>query len=107
MPPPIENSVDCEILGVIFQYEVKAAKIHREIIEIYIKNMSSGMVQKWARGFKHGRTNVHYVEQNGQPSVITKDLVLKADEKVRDNRRFTIIFIVIKRVYLKIKKCSL
>ncbi|RZF32901.1 hypothetical protein LSTR_LSTR004292 [Laodelphax striatellus] len=49
--------------------------------------MSDGMVRKWVRD---GRTNVHDEERSGRPSVVNEDLVQKVDEKVRDNRRFTI-----------------
>lgn len=94
MPPPIENPADCEIRGVIRFLSakgVKAAEIHRQISEVYGENiMSDGMVRKWVRAFKDGRQNVHDEERHGRPSVITEDLVQKVDEKVRENRRFTI-----------------
>lgn len=94
MPPPIENPVDCEVRGVIRFLSakgVKAAEIHREISVVYGENiMSDGMVQKWVRAFKDGRQNVHDEERSGRPSVITEVLEQKVDEKVRENRRFTI-----------------
>ncbi|XP_073976274.1 protein GVQW3-like [Rhodnius prolixus] len=94
MPRPIENPADCEIRAVIRFLStkgVKAAEIHREISEVYGENiMSSGMVRKWVRAFKDGRTNVHDVERIGRPSVITEDLVQKVNEKVKKNKCFTI-----------------
>lgn len=90
----IENPADCEIRAVIRFLNakgVKAAEIHRQISEVYgEKTMSDGMVRKWVRAFKDGRTNVHDEERSGRPSVITEDLVQTVDEKVRVNRRFTI-----------------
>ena len=48
---------------------VRAAEIHWEISEVYGENiMSNGLLQKRGRVFKHGRTNVHGVEQSGQVS---------------------------------------
>ncbi|GBL96467.1 hypothetical protein AVEN_229921-1 [Araneus ventricosus] len=71
--------------------DVKAAEIHRQISEVYEENiMSGGMVRKWVRVFKDGRTNVNEEERSGRPSVITEDLVQKVDGKVREIRRFTI-----------------
>ncbi|GBO26934.1 hypothetical protein AVEN_269373-1 [Araneus ventricosus] len=52
--------------------------------------MSEGMVRKWVRAFKDGRTNTHDEERSGRPSVITEDLVQNVGGKVRENRRFTI-----------------
>ncbi|GBM99835.1 hypothetical protein AVEN_4741-1 [Araneus ventricosus] len=52
--------------------------------------MSVGMVRKWVRAFKDGRTNVHNEGGSGRPSVITEDLAQKVHGKVRENRRLTI-----------------
>ncbi|GBN72461.1 hypothetical protein AVEN_82501-1 [Araneus ventricosus] len=71
--------------------DVKAANIHRQISEVYGENITSeGMVRKWVRAFKDGRRNVHDKERSGRFSLITEDLVQIVDEKVRENRRFTI-----------------
>ncbi|GBM59745.1 hypothetical protein AVEN_112154-1 [Araneus ventricosus] len=51
--------------------------------------MSEGMVRKWVRAFKDGRTNVHNEERGGRHSVIAKDLAEKVDGKIRGNRCFT------------------
>ncbi|GFV62110.1 histone-lysine N-methyltransferase SETMAR [Trichonephila clavipes] len=52
--------------------------------------MSSSKVRKWVRAFKDGRENVHDEPLSGGPSVITDDLVNAVDEKIREDRRFTI-----------------
>ncbi|GFW71563.1 histone-lysine N-methyltransferase SETMAR [Trichonephila clavipes] len=52
--------------------------------------MSSSKVRKWVRAFKDGRENVHDEPRSGRPSVITDDLVNAVDEKIREDRRFTI-----------------
>jgi len=40
--------------------------------------------------FNEGRENVHDDPQSGQPSVVDEDLVHAVEEKIRENRRFTI-----------------
>ena len=67
--------------------DVKVGNIHRQISEVYRKNaISDGMVRKWVRAFKEGRTNVHDEALSGGPSVINDDLVQKVKEKVHENR---------------------
>ncbi|GFY32889.1 uncharacterized protein TNCV_4025131 [Trichonephila clavipes] len=52
--------------------------------------MSSSKMRKWVRAFKDERENVHDEPLSGGPSVITDDLVNAVDEKIREDRRFTI-----------------
>jgi len=52
--------------------------------------MSDGMVRKWVRMFIEGRENVHDEARNGRPSLVNDDLVRKVNERVRDDRRFTV-----------------
>jgi len=52
--------------------------------------MSDGMVRKWVRMFNEGRENVHDEARSGRPSFVNDDLVRKVNERVRDDRRFTI-----------------
>ncbi|GFV69191.1 histone-lysine N-methyltransferase SETMAR [Trichonephila clavipes] len=40
--------------------------------------------------FKNGRTYVHDEEKSGRPSIVTDEMFAKVDEKIRENRRFTI-----------------
>ncbi|GFY10930.1 HTH_48 domain-containing protein [Trichonephila clavipes] len=90
----IHQPADCEIRSVIrflTAMNVPAAEIHRQISDVYGPNaMSSSKVRKWVRAFKDGRENVHDEPRSGRPSVITNDLVNAVDEKIREDRRFTI-----------------
>ncbi|GFU48381.1 HTH_48 domain-containing protein [Trichonephila clavipes] len=89
----IDQPADCEIRSVIrfLTAYVSVAKIHRQISDVYGPNaMSSSKVHKWVRAFKDGRENVHDEPRFGRPSVITDDLVNAVDEKIREDRRFTI-----------------
>jgi len=52
-------------------------------------SISDGMVRKWVRMFNEGRENVHDEARSGRPFLVN-DLVRKANERVRDDRRFTI-----------------
>jgi len=52
--------------------------------------MSDGMVRKWVRMFNEGRENVHDEARSGRPSLVNDDLLHKVNERVRDDRRFTI-----------------
>jgi transposase len=52
--------------------------------------MSDGMVSKWVRMFSGGRENVHDEARSGRPSLVNDDLMRKVNERVRDDRRFTI-----------------
>jgi len=52
--------------------------------------MSDGMVRKWVRMFNEGRENVHDEPQSGRSSFVFGDLVRKVNERVRDDRLFTI-----------------
>jgi len=52
--------------------------------------MSDGMVRKWVRMFNEGRENVKDEARSGRPFLVNDDLVRKVNERVRDDRRFTI-----------------
>ena len=67
------------------------SEIHHQICQLYCDNeMSDGMVRKWVRMFNEGRENVHDEARSGRPSLMNDDLVRKFNERVRDDRRFTI-----------------
>ena len=67
------------------------SEIHHQICEVYGDSaMSDGMVRKWAGMFNERRGNVHDEARSGCPSLVNDDLVCKVNEKVRDDRRFTI-----------------
>ncbi|GFV31943.1 uncharacterized protein TNCV_462861 [Trichonephila clavipes] len=62
----------------------------KRISDVYGPNvMSSSKVRKWVR-VKDCRENVHDEPRSGRPSVITDALVNAVDEKIREDRRFTI-----------------
>ena len=67
MPPIIVSPADCEVRAVkrfLCAKGLKPIDIHREICAVYGKNiMSDGMVRKWVRAFKDGRTKTWQVEQ--------------------------------------------
>ena len=67
------------------------SEIHHQICQVNGDNaMSDGMVRKWVRMFNEGRENVHDEARSGRPSLVNDDLVRKVNERVRDDRLFTI-----------------
>ncbi|GBN30349.1 hypothetical protein AVEN_252944-1 [Araneus ventricosus] len=90
----ISDPADCEVRSAIRflnAKKVKPAEIHSQLVEIYGENvMTDGMVRKWVRQFNDGRTNVHDEPRIARPSVVNDGLVAKVNEKIRENRRFTI-----------------
>jgi len=70
---------------------VPSSEIHHHICQVYGDNsISDGMVRKWVRLFNERRENVHDEARSGRPFLVNDDLVRKANERVRDDRRFTI-----------------
>ena len=90
----IENAAACEIRSVILflnAKEVKPSEIYRQICEVYGQNaMSDSMVRRWVRQFNKGRDQVHDEERCGRPSLVTDELVHAIEEKIKQNRKFTI-----------------
>jgi len=90
----IEGAAACEIRPIIrflIIRNVLPNEIHHQICQVYGDNaMSYGMVRKWVRMFNKGRENVHDEARSGRPSLVNDDLVRKFNEKVRDDRRFTV-----------------
>ncbi|GBM76118.1 hypothetical protein AVEN_205233-1 [Araneus ventricosus] len=90
----IADPADCEVRSVIWflnTKKVKPAEIYRQLVEIYGENvMTDGIVRKWVRQFNDGRTNVQDESRSGRPFVVNDGLVAKVNEKMRENRRFTI-----------------
>ena len=90
----IEGAADFEIRSVIRflnARNVLPCEIHHQICQVYGDNaMSDGMVRKWVRMFNGGRENVQDKARSGRPSLVNVDLVRKVNERVRDDRRFTI-----------------
>jgi len=70
---------------------VLPSEIHHQICQVYGDNaMSDGMVRRWVRMFNEGRDNLHDEARSGRPSLANDDLVRKFNERVRDDRRFTV-----------------
>jgi len=70
---------------------VLPSEIHHQICQVYGENgMSDGIVRKWVRMFNEVRENVHDEARSVRPSLVNDDLVRKINERVRDDRRFTI-----------------
>jgi len=70
---------------------VLPSEIHHQICQVYGDNgMSDGMVRKWFRMFNERQENVHDGARSVRPSFVMGDLVRKVNERVRDDRRFTI-----------------
>ena len=90
----IENPAACEMLSVIrflITKNVKPAEIHRQLCDVYGEHaVSSSMVRRWVRLFNEGRGNVHDDARSGRSPVVNEDLVRAVEEKIRENRRFTI-----------------
>ena len=90
----IEGATDCEIQPVISflnARNVLPSEIHHQIRQVYGDNaMSDGMVRKWVRMFNEGRENIHNEVRSGHPSLVNDDLLHKVNERVRDDRHFTI-----------------
>ena len=90
----INQPTDCEVRAVIRFLSARntsVAEIHQQIIEVYGPNiMSDSKVRKWVRAFNEGRENVHDEPRSGRPSVISDELVHAVDDKIREDRRFTI-----------------
>jgi len=89
-----EGTADCEIRSVIRflnARNVLSSEINHQICQVYGDNvMSDGMVRKRVRMFNEGRENVHDESRSGRPSLVNDDLVREANERVREDRRFTI-----------------
>ena len=67
------------------------SEIHPQICQVYGDNaMSGGMVRKWVQMFNEGRENMHDEAQSDRPSLVNDDLVCKVNERVCDDRHFTI-----------------
>jgi hypothetical protein len=70
---------------------MKPADIHRQLYEVYGKHpMSDSIVRRWVRYFNERRESVHDDPRSGRPSVVNEDLVRAVEEKIQENKRFTI-----------------
>jgi hypothetical protein len=51
--------------------------------------MNEGTVRQHCRISKDWKTNVHFEQRSGRPSVVSDDLVQSVDQKICESRRFT------------------
>jgi transposase len=90
----IEKPAACEMRSVILFLNagnMKPAEIHRQLCEVYGEHaMSDSVVRRWVRHCHERRENVHDDPRSGRPSVVNEDLVHAVDEKIQENRQFTI-----------------
>jgi len=89
-----EGTADSEMPSVIHflnARNVLPSESHHQICQVYGDNATSdGMVRKWVRMFNEGQENVHDEARSGRPYLVNDDLVRKVNERVHDDRRFTI-----------------
>ena len=89
-----EGAADCEMRSVIRflnARNVLPSEIHHQICQVYGDNaMSDGMIRKWVRMFNEGRENLYDEVRSGRPFLVNDDLVRKFNERMRDDRCFTI-----------------
>jgi hypothetical protein len=89
----IEKPAVCEMLSVIHFLNARnmnPADIHRQLCEAYGEYAMSDSMTRCVRHFNEGHENVHDDRQSGRPSVVNQDLVRAVEEKIQENRQFTI-----------------
>ncbi|GFS98784.1 HTH_48 domain-containing protein [Trichonephila clavipes] len=78
MELPLASPASCELRSVIRFLAAKkksAKEIHEELCQVYGEEcMSSGMVRRWVRDFKNGRTDIHDEAREGGHRLPTKQL---------------------------------
>jgi len=67
------------------------SEIRHQICQVCGDNaMCDGMVRKWVRMFSEGWENLHEEVWSGHLSFVNDDLLRKVNERVRNDRCFTI-----------------
>lgn len=93
MALPLASPASCELRSVIRFLAAKkksAKEIHEELCQVYGEEcMSSGMVRRWVRDFKNGRTDVHDEARAGRPSV-SDETIAKVEAAMLEDRRTTV-----------------
>jgi len=59
----------------------RRAEIYKQIFAVYGNIMNRQNVTKWCREFSEGRTDVHYEQRSGRPSLISATFFRKLKEK--------------------------
>jgi hypothetical protein len=71
---------------------MKPSDIHRQLCEVCGKHaMSDPMVRRWVRHFNERSEYVRDYPQSGRPSVVNEDLLCAVEEKIQENKGFTIL----------------
>lgn len=93
MKLPLASPASCELQSVIrflAAKQMSAKDIHSELCAVYGEDcMSSGMVRRWVRDFKNGRTDVHDEQRAGRPSV-SDETIAKVEATLLEDRRVTL-----------------
>ncbi|GFX77800.1 HTH_48 domain-containing protein [Trichonephila clavipes] len=93
MELPLASPASCELRSVIRFLAAKkksAKEIHEELCQVYGEEcMSSGMVRRWVRDFKNGRTDVHDEARAGRPSA-SDETIAKVEAAMLEDRRTTV-----------------
>lgn len=93
MELPLASPASCELRSVIrflAAKEKSAKEIHEELCQVYGEEyMSSGMVRRWVRDFKNGRTDVHDEARAGRPSV-SDETIANVEAAMLEDRRVTV-----------------
>ncbi|XP_066906181.1 protein GVQW3-like [Halyomorpha halys] len=94
MYPAIENPTTCEVRSVIrfwLARNNRPIEIYRQLCDVYGQEiMSESRVRQWCIDFKNGCTSVHEKDCSGRPCLVTDDLAMQSNDKIRENRLFTI-----------------
>jgi hypothetical protein len=90
----IEKPAACEMRSVIRFLDarnMKPADTYHQLCEAYGEHATSdSRVRRRVRHFNEACKNVHDDPQRGRPPVVSEDLVPAVEEKIQENRRFTI-----------------
>ncbi|XP_046399422.1 protein GVQW3-like [Ischnura elegans] len=93
MELPLASPASYELRSVIRFLAAKkksAKEIHEELCQVYGEEcMSSGMVRRWVRDFKNGRTDVHDEARAGRSSV-SDETIAKVEAAMLKDRRITV-----------------
>lgn len=74
-----------------FVKNYKPIEIRRQLFKVFGNGiMSKNRAKQSCIVFKNGRTNVHHEIRSGRPRLVTEDLLMKINGKIRENPRSTI-----------------
>ncbi|UYV68539.1 hypothetical protein LAZ67_6000079 [Cordylochernes scorpioides] len=89
MKLPLVSPASCELRSVIrflAAKNISAKDIHTQLCQVYGEVcMSSGMVRRWVREFKNGRTDDHDEPRAGRPSV-SDETIAKVEAAMLEDR---------------------